>query len=83
MPIDKKLLEILCCPATKVPVRPLDPERLASLNDAIAAGRIKNRAGEQLSERLEEALITEDDKTVYEVRGGIPIMLIEKGIPPA
>ena len=83
MPIDKKLLEILCCPATKVPVRPLDAQQLASLNEGIAAGRVKNRGGEQLSERLEEALITEDGKTVYEVRGGIPIMLIEKGIPPA
>jgi uncharacterized protein YbaR (Trm112 family) len=83
MPIDRKLLEILCCPATKVPVRLLEAGRLESLNAAIAAGQVKNRSGEQLGERLEEALITEDEKTIYEIRNGIPIMLIEKGIPAA
>jgi uncharacterized protein YbaR (Trm112 family) len=83
MAIDRKLLEILCCPATRVPVRELDGAGVARLNRAVEAGTLKYENGEPVSEVLEEALITEDGKTVYEIRNSIPIMLIEKGIPAA
>ena len=81
MPLDKKLLEILCCPATKVPVQELDAERLAKINEKIGSGSAKYQGGELVSETIAEGLITEDGRTVYEIRGGIPIMLVEKGIP--
>ena len=80
MPVDKKLLEILCCPETKKPVLELDAARLEQLNNAVAAGSLTNKGGEQVTEPVPEALITEDGRTIYEVRDGIPIMLIEKGI---
>ena len=80
MPVDKKLLEILCCPETKLPVVELDAVRLEQLNNAVTAGKVTNKGGEPVSEPVPEALITEDGRTIYEVRDGIPIMLIEKGI---
>lgn len=80
MPVDKKLLEILCCPETRLPVLELDATRLEQLNNAIAAGKVTNKGGEPVTDALVEALVTEDGRTVYEVREGIPIMLIEKGI---
>ena len=81
MPLDRKLLDILCCPATKVPVRELDAERLTKINEKIGSGSVKYQGGESVSETIGEGLITEDGRTIYEIRGGIPIMLVEKGIP--
>ena len=36
--MDKRLLDILCCPVSKTPVRPLTQAELDALNNAIAAG---------------------------------------------
>ncbi len=40
MPIDPKLLDILCCPVSKQPVFPLSEEKLAAVNAAIATGQV-------------------------------------------
>jgi uncharacterized protein YbaR (Trm112 family) len=80
MAIDKKLLEILVCPATKVPVKPLAKDRLAILNQCIDSGEVKHMDGAPVQGALSEALITTDDHTIYVVDNGIPIMLEEQGI---
>ena len=38
MPVNGKLLEILCCPVSKTPLIHLTPSRLKKLNTAIEAG---------------------------------------------
>jgi uncharacterized protein YbaR (Trm112 family) len=81
MPISEDLLQILCCPKTKVPVQMLDAERLAKLNAAIGKGALKNQDGSVVEKPLEEGLVTEDGKTVYRIDEGIPVMLIDQGIP--
>ena len=80
MAIDRKLLEILCCPVTKVPVKRLDEARLKRLNDEIEAGEVRFVDGSPVRETVTEALITENDMTIYRVDDGIPVMLEEKGI---
>jgi uncharacterized protein YbaR (Trm112 family) len=35
----------------------------------------------KLNDAIKEALITENGKTVYRVKSGIPVMLEEEGIP--
>ncbi len=80
MAIDKKLLEILVCPASKVPVTPLTKDRLAILNQCIDKGEVKRIDGSSVQGALSEALITTDDNTIYVVDNGIPIMLEEQGI---
>ena len=80
MAIDKKLLEILVCPVSKVPVKPLAKDRLAILNQCIDRGEVKRLDGTTLQSALSEALITTDDNTIYIVDNGIPIMLEEQGI---
>ena len=80
MPLDKKLVEVLCCPVTKVPVKVLEGERLEKLNALIRGGKVRDKGGETVTEPFEEALVTEDEKTVYPVRSGIPVMLEERGI---
>lgn len=80
MSIDKGLLDILCCPVTKAPVKPLAKDKLDILNRAIEQGGILLRDGSAVEEPLEAGLITQDGKTIYRVSDGIPIMLEDQGI---
>jgi uncharacterized protein YbaR (Trm112 family) len=81
VPIHEEMLKILCCPVTKVPVKMLAEDKLKKLNDLIEEHKIKNAEGKQVERTLEEALITEDGKTIYRVDEGIPVMLDYEGIP--
>jgi uncharacterized protein YbaR (Trm112 family) len=78
--MDKRLLDIVCCPVTKLPLQLLDSERLTRLNSAITSGQLRNRAAGALPETLTEALVTRDGRLVYPVRDGIPVLLEEESI---
>ncbi len=80
MPIDKKLLEILCCPVSKTPLQPLPKDRLAKLNRAIEENQVQYVDGAQVKLPLTEALITEDGKVIYVIDDSIPILLEDQGI---
>ena len=80
MPISPELLEILCCPRTKVPVQILSADRLAKLNEHIAKGSVKYYDGKTVDKPLDEGLITEDGQVIYRIDDGIPVMLLEQGI---
>lgn len=80
LPMDKRLLDILCCPVSKVPVRPLQRTELEALNKAIAAGQVQTVAGVAVGTPLSEGLVTTDRKVIYRVEDGIPVMLPEEGI---
>ncbi len=73
--MDKRLLSILCCPVTHKGLSLARPELLKKINTAINAGKLVNRDGAELSECLNEALITEDGKIMYPVNDGIPVLL--------
>lgn len=78
--MDKRLLDILCCPVSKTPLRLLSKNELDALNAAIGDGQVDNVAGTAIREKLSEALITVDRKVIYRVDDGIPVMLPEEGI---
>lgn len=78
--MDKKLLDILACPATRQPLALLDKPGLEALNRAIGAGGLRRGDDTLQSEPLREALVTRDRKTVYRVDDGIPVLLVEEGI---
>jgi uncharacterized protein YbaR (Trm112 family) len=80
MAVDGKLLEILCCPISKVPLNRLEPSRLETLNQSISKGLVQFVRGEEVTERIKEALITEDGKVIYPVVNDIPLLLEENGI---
>lgn len=78
--LDKKLLAILCCPETKQDVELADDALIHRLNERIAKGELKNKAGQTVSEKLDGGLIRSDKKILYPIREDIPVMLIEEGI---
>ena len=80
MPVNGKLLEILCCPVSKTPLTILGRQKLDKLNAAIESGDALYVGGEKVTATLQEGLITEDGKVIYAVRDDIPILLEEKGI---
>ena len=81
MAVDRRLLELLCCPVTKIPVNRLPANQLKTRNDAVREGAVKYADGSVVTDELEEALITENGTTVYRVDDSIPVMLEEQGIP--
>ena len=81
MPVDRKLLELLVCPITKQPVRPLDEERLAKVNALVEKGELRYRDGSKVEQPLAEALITANGGSLYRVDDNIPVMLEEQSIP--
>jgi uncharacterized protein YbaR (Trm112 family) len=80
MPVNPELLEILVCPETRQPVSAADGSLLARLNAEIDAGRLRNRGGDKVAKRIDEALVRQDRKVAYIVDDDIPVMLIEESI---
>ena len=81
--MDRKLLDILVCPATRQPLALLEPAGLEALNQAIAAARVARNDGSREASPLREALVTRDRKTVYRIDDGIPVLLAEEAIATA
>ena len=78
--IDAKLLNLLCCPESRQALQLADAPLVQTLNQKIAAGALKNRAGQSLKEPLDGALIREDQKVIYPIVNKLPILLVEEGI---
>ena len=80
MPIDPKLLDILCCPVSKQPVFPLSEEKLATVNAAIAAGQVTQADDTVVETPLSDGLITKNKQRIYRIDDGIPVMLEEESL---
>jgi len=78
--VDASLVAILACPETHQPVKVADDATVSKVNAAIAAGTVKNRDGEAVSEAIQTGLIREDGAYLYPVRDDIPVMLIGESI---
>ena len=73
--MDKTLLSILCCPVTHKGLSIAGGDLMNSVNEAFGEGRLHNRNGSILDDRLDEALVTDDGKLLYPVNDGIPVLL--------
>ena len=80
MALDPRFLSILCCPVSKRALKPLSRTRLAFVNDAMRAGNVQNVAGTALNTIVADALISDDDKVIYRIDDGVPVLLPEEGI---
>lgn len=77
---DTTLLNILCCPETKDKLMLASDSVVNALNSSIKAGTLKNVAGENVTEPITEALVTENGKRLYIIREGIPVLLADEAI---
>jgi uncharacterized protein len=81
--IAPELLEILCCPETRQPVRAADASLVAAINGKIASKSLKNARGGLVTEPIEGALLRHDGQRAFLVRQGIPVMIAAESIPAA
>ena len=78
--MDRKLLDILACPATRQSLALLESRGLDALNAAILAGGVRRIDDTPQASPLREVLVTRDRKLAYRVDDGIPVLLVEEGI---
>ncbi len=81
--MNRKLLEILCCPVTHKPLHVAPADVLARLNRAVEEGRLHRHDGSAVTRPLSEALLTEDDRVAYPVEDDIPVLLEDEAIAMA
>ncbi len=73
--MEKRLLQILRCPVTHKGLSLARRDLLGRVNSAINAGTVANRDGKTLHDVLQEALVTDDEKLLYPIANGIPVLL--------
>ena len=79
--INQKLLKIIVCPVNHQPLQIADQQLIDRVNQAISAGRVKDRAGRPVTAPIQEGLIRQDGQVMYPIRDNIPVLLADEGIP--
>ena len=79
--LSNDLLSILICPETRTPLRLATADYVQQINAAIAAGTVRNRAGDAVQTPLVGGLLREDCKYLYPIVEDIPILLTDEAIP--
>ncbi len=80
MPVNAKLLSVLCCPHTKIPVEIVDEKLLSALNQRVKAGDLIYTDGSKVDEMFSQALITKNKELIYRVDDDIPVMIYENAV---
>ena len=70
-----ELLETLCCPVAKSPLRSMTKPELEELNTAIAQGRARYAGGPPVADALDGGLTSDDGASVYGIQNGVPGLL--------
>lgn len=83
MGLDRRLLDILCCPVSKQPLKLLNARQLDVVKRAQQAGTLKRSNGEPVTDAPDGGLLTRDGKAIYLIVDGIPVMLADEAVPTA
>ena len=80
-PFDVELLKILCCPETHQTLALAEASALDKVNERLASGCLRNRAGQPVREKIEDGLVRADGRYLYPMRRNIPVLLVDEAIP--
>lgn len=78
--MDRRLLDILCCPATRQALAPLSGNELEAINRGIARGEVHRTDGSPEAAAWSAGLLTGDRKLAYRIEDGIPVLLADEAI---
>ena len=78
--MDKRLLDILCDPVSKTPLKLLSKPQLELINLGVRNNQVQFTSGRTVTQELSAGLISMDGKVVYRIDDGIPILLADEGI---
>ena len=76
--LDAELLALLVCPETRRDVALATPGEIALINEAIKQGLIHTVGGKIVDQPVQGALIRDDRAVAYPIKGGIPVMLVDR-----
>jgi uncharacterized protein YbaR (Trm112 family) len=72
---------MLVCPETRDSLSVASDALVSRLNQAIAARKLVNKAGQTLERKLDGGLVRSDQAVLYAIVDDIPMMLVDEGIP--
>jgi uncharacterized protein YbaR (Trm112 family) len=75
-----EFLAYLRCPEDHTELTFVGDELVHQVNAAIRAGRITNRGGKRLHERIDTGLVRARGDVMYPIVHGIPLLLRDEGI---
>jgi uncharacterized protein YbaR (Trm112 family) len=78
--ISPDMLARLVCPDDRSPLRLAEPALVDRLNQAIARGQVRNRAGARVAGRLDGLLVRADGALAYPIHDAIPHLLTDEAI---
>jgi len=81
--LDRRLLDILCCPATRQDLSPASRAQLDALNQAAARGGLERVDGSVEGGGWSAGLVTADRRLMYRIEDGIPVLLVDEAVSTA
>lgn len=78
--MNPELLSILRCPETRQTLAVAEPAVVERLNAQVAAGQLRNAAGQPVTVKLDGGLMRADGKALYPVRNNVPVLLVGEAI---
>ena len=78
--MNPELLSILRCPGTRQTLAVAELAVVERLNAQVAAGSLRNAAGQPVTTKLDGGLVRADGKALYPVRNNVPVLLVAEAI---
>ena len=76
-----EVLKMLVCPENRSELSVAPQDLVTRLNQAIAAGKLTNKVGQTIEQKLDGGLLRSDKTILYPIVDDIPMMLVDEGIP--